>query len=409
MKKKLLYITTTLPSLTLTFVYREIFGLEERGFQINTVSMNRPARESVSGEASDLLDSTLYLDDVSPAAKLLSLVSVVISRPLKFLECLGLFASASPMNGVRDYLRLGYHLIEACYLSRQDAIRDIDHIHSHFINGPTSLAMFLSVLVDRPFSFTMHASLIWLDPLAFRAKLDRCSFCVSISEYNKSYVVAEYGQHLKNKIKIVHCGIHPGRMQPMVPDLPPKDGGVVSLLGVGQLTERKGFHFLVRACAELKSRGVPFKCSIVGEGHQRPVLESLISELRVTDCVHLIGARPQEDMPGFLAAANVFVLPCVVASDGWRDGIPVALMEAMYWKIPVVSTNILGLPELIDNNINGVLVEPEDVSGLADAIERLSGSREMRIRMGEQAKVKVLAEFNTEHSVEQLDSLFHAQ
>jgi len=408
MKKKLLYITSSLPALTLTFVYREIYGLHDRGIDIETVSMNRPARDEVSEEAKGLLDSTHYLDKVSFPVKLLATFRLLFTRPRRVLECLGIFFSARPMKGVGDYLRLGYHLLEACYLHELFKSQNIDHIHSHFINGPSSLAMFLSVLMRKPFSFTMHASLIWLDPLAFRNKLDRCAFCVSISEYNKAYVVSTYGEQLLEKIKIVHCGIHPQRMRDKL-DTAGRGGNRVSILGVGQLTERKGFHILIRACAALKQRGLTFQCSIVGEGHQRQELEALIASLDVADCVRLTGARPQEELPGFLASADIFVLPCVVARDGWRDGIPVALMEAMYWRIPVISTEILGLPELIDSGKNGLLVKPEDVDGLADAIAGLAASADTRRVIGEQAREKVLAEFNTERSVEQLDTLFNAR
>ena len=206
-KMKILYVTSSLPALTLTFIYREIFGLRRKGLEVETVSMNRPAPESVSEEAQGLLESTLYLDQVSLMRKIGAVFSVMFRRPRGFFRCLGLYFWARPMKNARDYARLAYHLIEACYLYGKYRNRGIQHLHAHFVNGPSSIAMFLSILLDVPYSFTMHASLIWLDPVALYNKLDTCKFCASISEYNRDYVISEYGTRFFEKIEIVRCGI----------------------------------------------------------------------------------------------------------------------------------------------------------------------------------------------------------
>lgn len=403
--KKLLYVTSSLPALTLTFIYREIFGLRKQGFEIETVSMNRPDRDSVSEEAQGLLGTTLYLDQVSLPSKIVSAIGTLFRRPRALIRCLGIWFGARPMkNGARDYARLGYHLIEACHLYGIYRDRGIDHLHAHFVNGPSSIAMFLSILLDRPFSFTMHASLIWLDPVALYNKLDTCKFCASISEYNRDYVVSEYGAEFASRIEIVRCGIDMDKLVSIEhgssPDAP------FTIVGVGQLTKRKGFHVLIEACGLLSERGREFRCLIVGEGTQRPDLESLIAKYRLDGIVSLEGAQPQERIPSYLGQADLFALPCVIADDGWRDGIPVALMEAMAHEIPVVSTNILGLPELIDDGENGVLVESGDAGALADSIESLMDSAKLRNDMGVNANAKVGSDFNVEVSVKKLATLF---
>ena len=171
--------------------------------------MNRPRQETTSAEARSFLDTTLYLDQIGLAQKTVSFLWAWLSRPRRMLRCLSIVIAASPMKGVRDYLRVIYHWIEASHLARTSIHDPPSHIHAHFINGPTSLAMFLGFICDIPFSFTMHASMIWRDPIALANKLQHCAFCVSISEYNRDYIVSQYGKSIFDKIHVVRCGIEP--------------------------------------------------------------------------------------------------------------------------------------------------------------------------------------------------------
>ena len=401
-------MTTSLPSLTLTFVYREIFALQERGYQIETVSMNRPAADEVSEEARHLLSSTAFLDGISWPRQILSLVQTMLFSPRAIIALLRVYFFARPMSGSRDYLRLAYHLIEACDLYQRYKHTTIDHIHCHFISGPTSIGLFLATLMGVEFSFTMHASLIWKDPIALVNKLDLCRFCVSISEYNKTFVLQTYGEHYREKIHIVHCGTATARNTSRVDrlDSQKKTSASLRLLGIGQLTERKGFLTLIEACYYLNCEGVDFHCHIVGEGAQRQQLEQRIDEFNLQARVTLVGALAQEAIPPYLHSADLFVLPCVIAADGLRDGIPVALMEAMQYQLPVISTDILGLAELIDHGVNGLLVEPRAPRALADAIARLAADPCTRAHYGAAAAEKVAMHFNTAKSAEQLDRLF---
>ena len=401
---RILYITATLPALTVTFIYNEIFRLRHGGLKIDTVSMNTPDDKSISSEARELRNSTLYLDQAGLTPKLVSFFLALLTKPVRTLRCCWWVISARPAKFPRDYFRLAYHLIESTFLLRRLKSDMPDHIHCHFINGPTSLGMFLAELAGLPYSFTMHASMIWLDPIAFQRKLESCKFCVSISDFNKNYVIKTYGQKYSDKIHIIHCGIDPDT------NLRTSSGGTLGsslrIVSVGQLNKRKGFHILIPALARLKSNGFAFDCTIVGGGAERESLQNLISELHLDDNVNLVGALHHEDVRRELKAADIFVLPCVVSDDGWRDGIPVALMEAMFCQLPVVSTNILGLPELIETNVSGLLVPEKDPDSLADAIQRLAENPEMRREYGRGGRQKVIAEFNNEKSVAQLRKLF---
>jgi len=404
--KKVLYITATLPALTVTFIYREIFRLRDIGVDIDCVSMNTPSDNEISDDARSLIQDTLYLDAVGLLHKFVGFFVVALRHPIRVARCIGIVFSARPMQGARDYARLIYHLVEAAYLSRRLDMSNYRHIHAHFINGPTSLSMFLSELSGMPFSFTMHASMIWLDPIAFQNKLEHCAFCASISQFNANYVAEEYGGHFADKIRIVHCGIDP-EPEPLAPSERTRDG-LLELLGVGQLNPRKGFHVLIEACAILRDRGLPFRCRIVGGGEQRADLEDLSNRHGLADLVTLTGPVKHDTVEQLISECDLFVLPCVISDDGWRDGIPVALMEAMFHQRTVVSTQILGIPELIEDHVSGRLVESKDPEDLATTIMELAATPEQCVELAMRGRDKVLAEFNNAKSAAALAGLFGA-
>ena len=397
-------MTATLPALTVTFIYREIFRLREMGVDINCVSMNTPAEDEISEEARPLIGDTIYLDAANLVAKFASFFVQMLVSPIRIARCIGIVMSARPMQGSRDYARLIYHLVEAAYLVRRLDMREYRHIHAHFINGPTSISMFLSELSGVPFSFTMHASMIWLDPIAFQNKLERCAFCASISEFNADYVVGEYGKQFREKIRIVHCGIDP-EPEPMGLSAR-KAGEPVKLLGVGQLNRRKGFHVLIAACELLKDRDIEFHCTIVGGGEQRQELEELVDSGGLSDRVSFTGPIKHEAVEQHISDCDLFVLPCVISEDGWRDGIPVALMEAMFHRRTTVSSRILGIPELIEDQVSGRLAESNDAGDLADVITELAAAPDRCAELAEQGREKVLAEFNNAKSAAKLAGLF---
>lgn len=376
------------------------------GLEVNCVSMNSPQPADVSDEARSLLDDTTYLDKIGLLRKIVGLLMQCGRHPIRATRCVWTIFTARPMQGARDYLRLIYHFLEAGYLCTRLNVSGYSQIHSHFVNGPTSIAMFVAELSGVPFSFTMHASMIWLDPLALKNKLEKCSFCASISRYNADYIVGEYGRHLKDKIEIVHCGI-----DPELPSLPVKrrvDGAAFQILGVGQLNPRKGFHVLLDACRILRDNGISYRCTIVGGGEQHQMLEGRIAEYELDGLVDLAGAVRHEAVFKYLEETDLFVLPCVISDDGWRDGIPVALMEAMFHRRAVVSTRILGLPELIDDGVNGRLVSPNDPEDLAKAIAELASDQDERLALASKGRDKVLSDFNNAQSAQALARLFGA-
>jgi glycosyltransferase involved in cell wall biosynthesis len=281
----------------------------------------------------------------------------------------------------------------------------VAHLHAHFSLNACTLAMLISAWSDIDFSFTVHAHDIFIHDLAdlMEHKLQTAKFVAAISEFNKRHLLERYPSIDEDKIKIVHCGLD---LRQFVPASPPANRRT-RILAVGRLHEQKGFEYLVRACGMLKSeRGLDFECVIIGDGEERTPLERLIQKMEVDDVVHLAGAVDQHHVASALKAADIFVLPCVAAKNGAMDGIPVALMEAMAMGVPVISTRISGIPELIGSDA-GMIVESGDFRGLSDAIFRFASlSRDERREFGRHGRATIEARYNLDTEASKLAALF---
>jgi glycosyltransferase involved in cell wall biosynthesis len=174
---------------------------------------------------------------------------------------------------------------------------------------------------------------------------------------------------------------------------------------VGRFCEKKGFTYLIRACRILKERGWAFSCSIVGWGPAAGQLQSLIQELDLATHVSLVAEMTQDCLVELYRTATMFVLPCILTDDGDRDGIPNVLIEAMAMRVPVVSTEVSGIPELVDHMQNGLLVPEKNETALAEAIEVLLSRPELRTRWGENGRTKVMRQFSLEHNVDMVQEL----
>ena len=390
-----------LPVLTATFVYHEVEILREAGYEITTVSMARPDKSKVSAEAQYLFDSTIYLDQTPFLKKIYAQLVIFFKDPHTWLRLFGIAIREKETINFKDRLRILYHFIQSGYLFLIVKDRSFDHIHSPFLTGSANLAFFLSQYLKIPFSFTMHASNIYIDPIMLETKLAYCKKAVTISEYNKHFLLKKYGNHFKDKIDIIHCGVNVGKFRSTHDKKPVPP----IILAVGQLTARKGFFYLLKACGLLKKKRVKFRCIIVGDGEDRKFLAKCAQSLEVNDVVTFLGRQPQEEVRKLLQDASVFTLPSIITGEGGREGIPVALMEAMSMELPTVSTQTVGIPELIENNKEGLLVEQKDPVALAHALETLLRNKQLRLEMGQAARRKVEKEFNIANVPQQFQKI----
>jgi glycosyltransferase involved in cell wall biosynthesis len=300
-----------------------------------------------------------------------------------------------------------FYFVEAVFLWSECCEREVRHIHVHLANVAADVALLCTsigtaVEPERPWSwsFTMHGPTEFFDVRHYRLskKLQRASFVVCISDYARSQLMTLCPPETWSRLHVIHVGI-PIEQFTRSDDEGRADGAPV-ILFIGRQVPEKGQAVLLEATALLIARGHVVKVTLAGEGPARAALEGLAERLGVASHVSFPGAVGQEEIQALYASAAIFCLP------SFAEGVPGVLMEAMAMRLPVVSTRITGIPELVDDGHTGLLVAPGRSDELATALERLLVNPELRSELGARAREKVLGEFNTEKSVTQLYELF---
>ena len=265
---------------------------------------------------------------------------------------------------------------------------------------------FVARLINKPFTVTVHAfDLYSAKNDLLRLVTREANHIIAISEYNRTKVAALETCSAES-ISVIHCGVDLVKFD-KDKDFESSVADPIKILSVGSLTAKKGHKILVEACRLLKKKNVDFTCSIIGSGPDEVALSDQINAYDLQDCVRLLGGRPHPEIISAYYAHDIFVLACTISPDGDRDGIPVVLMEAGRAGLPLVSTSVSGIPELIYHMQTGWLVPPDDPVALADAICALAADSVLRARFGKNVQALVETEFRIENSVTQLSDLFH--
>ena len=390
----LVYIIGTYPGLTTTFIDREIRALLSKGVNVRVISVHRGQTE-LSAEQKQLQQITSYLLPLSWSQFILAHLRFSLTRPvIYFGTLLRLVRSAHPDLAAR--LKTILHFAEGVYAAERIRQDKFDHIHAHFVDRASSMALVASRLLDIPYSVTAHANDIYVSPVLLDLKLSQASFVATCTGYNRHHLENEF--HLNGRL---HCLYHGLELEAYQPEVHTSTEMPI-ITSVGQLKEKKGFSYLLAACQILKAEGYHFRCRIIGEGPLRPVLEQKIDELGLENHVTLCGAIPHDGVIQELKSSTIFVLPCVIGSDGDRDGIPNAILEAMAMQLPVVSTAHSGIPEALTEEVNGLLVPAADAKSLAHAIARLLDQPLLRREMGERGRQTVHEKFDAVRNAERL-------
>ncbi|HLK10806.1 MAG TPA: glycosyltransferase family 4 protein [Candidatus Binatia bacterium] len=399
-RPRLAYFVNLFPNLIETMIYREVGALRAMGWEIATFSVRRPPREEVSREAWPFFEGTRYILPM-PAWRMVGRhLAALARRPWRYWTTLGR-CLVGTHGRFRDRARTAAHFAEAIAVLPEVRRTGVEHLHAHWATGPATIAMVLSRMLDLPFSFTAHAYDIWREQLLLGEKLGAAAFAVTCTDCNRRHLIATYGV-APERVVTVHHGVDVSRFAPAERSR----ARVPHIVSVGRLVEQKGFDRLVRACRRLTDAGVAFTCEIIGDGPLEGRLDALIAEQGLRGQVTLAGRLFQEEVLARYAAADVFALYCVPSSDQDRDGIPNVLIEAMASELPVVSTRFSGVPELVVDGETGILVEPDDDAGQADALRRLVADPALRRRMGRAGRERVLAGFTTEGSAARLAAVF---
>lgn len=394
---RVLYFTSLFPCWSETFIAREIGELIRLGVDVRIVSLKHPVEKVVQSESAALLGRVVY--PVRGIGAVRQAFGACLRHPWRELSAL-----VALVRGLwRHPVALGKTVVVWWRtLALLPTLRGLapDHLHAHWATYPSTSAMLASRRLGKPYSFTAHAHDIFLEDHLLAEKMRTAAFGVAISEFNRRYLSDKVSPFALQCMRIVHCGVRPADFA-----FAPSGREPGLLLAVGRLHEIKGFTHLVDACALLARRKVPFECHVIGDGPLRRVLQARIDAAELSDRVILLGARPQEVVKAYLARAEVFTLPSVVTASGDRDGIPVALMEAMAVGLPVVSTRVSGIPELVEHGSSGLLAEPGDAKALADCIERLIVDPVSAREMASTARHTVEREFDVTMEAGKLLSL----
>jgi colanic acid/amylovoran biosynthesis glycosyltransferase len=392
------YILKMYPRFSETFVLDELLELERQGVRVHVFSLKKPDDGIFHADVARLRAGVTYLDEpprLASSTLLAAHRTLLTEDPLRY----GAALAAALRRPRRATLK---HFLRAGYIAALLPAHEIGHLHAHFASTAASVALHVHRLTRVPYSLTAHAKDVYRDDLDRRqlaTKLRRARFAVTISDYNKAYLARlAPGSRLIR----IYNGLDLERFansarEPAEPPL---------VLAVGRLVEKKGFAVLVRACALLRDRGRSFRCAIVGKGELESELHALVARLGLEGRVELTGPVPREALVDVYDRAAVVVAPCVVGSDGNRDGLPTVLVEAMALGIPVVATDVTGIPELVEPGRTGTLVPQGDSEALASALERLLEEPQAARALAREARRRVERSFDLHANVAELRALF---
>lgn len=400
---RLAYLVSQYPAISHTFILREIRHLRGRGFDIRVASVNAPDRETQGLTAAEREEaaSTYYLKRSGARGALVALLSALVHAPLATLA--GLFyalrlSGASP----RRMLYGLFYFVEAVMVGHWMRGQELTHLHVHFATPASTVGLIASRIVGVGFSLTVHGPDEFYDVQGYHLeeKISAAEFVCCIGFYSRSQLMKLSTLEQWSKFEISPLGVdleafaqRPHRAAPEI----------VELICVGRLVEAKGQHILVRAIGRLVAGGRRVHLRFVGDGPDRQSLERQVEDLGLSRAVTFEGAVNQDRIVELYRAADIFALA------SFAEGIPVVLMEAMAMEIPVVTTFITGIPELIRDGIDGLLTAPSDDAGLATAIASLMDDAAWRRQLGVAGRQRVAERFHLQHNTDRLAAIFRSR
>lgn len=406
---RIAYLVSRYPALSHTFILREVQALRALGFDIATMSIRKPRPADLLGEAERAEAASTFYVLPPPLTRLIGDHLATFSRmPGRYLRTLWR-AWRLRRPGLRGALWSLFYFAEAVLVHAHCRRERIRHLHAHFANVAADVALLATHLAGRgaTFSFTMHGPTEFYEVShhCLAAKARAASLVVCISDFCRSQLMAMLEPTHWPKLSVVHCAVDTARFAPdaLAAEEPeaatPRPQGA-EVLCVGRLVPEKGQAILLQATAQLLARGHRLRVRFIGAGPDRANLERIAAELGVAAHVEFLGAVSQEHIRQYYRRADAFCLP------SFAEGVPVVLMEAMAMGRPVISTRIMGIPELIDHGNDGLLVAPGRADQLALALEHLLENPQFSAALGRAAREKILRDFDLRRVGPQLAAIF---
>lgn len=390
---RLTYLLSVYPGVSHTFLLNEIYELRKLGFMIDIASINSPDEPSDGLGARELEEckNTLYIKSINRPQAALRSLKIAFAHPVAALCGLRAALSLDPWNFSASIYSL-FYLAEALILGDWMRRRGHDRLHVHFGGSVATVGMLASVIWKIPYSITVHGpdEFYDVDTSHLRMKVEQARLVICISDYCRSQLMKVCDPAHWSKLRVIRLGVDPEFFSPASVA---KESSTLEIVCVGRLVPSKGQLILLRAMAELLQRGYPLRLRLIGDGCDRPRLEAFIREHGLGDFVVLEGARSHEAAKRFLEQADIFVLA------SFAEGLPVALMEAMAMEVACVSTYVAGIPELIRDGLDGLLVPPSSHQALAAAVERLVVDPGLRRGLAVSGRRRVVELYNLQQNV----------
>ncbi len=394
---RLAYFTSSYPRATDTFIQREVAGLRQRGLDVITFTLRVTGKEhDVNAEVVVEKNRTQSLLPSSPFGLIASNMWFIAFRLKRYLETLWLaFVTRRP--GLTGFIYQIFYFQEAVLLARKIYLQKIEHLHNHLGDSSGTVTMLAARLSGVGYSMTIHGPHIFFDPThwALREKLKYSRFVACISHYCKSQMMLFTDGVDWSKLQIIRCGIDLSQFQYM----PPRSAGR-RLLYVGRLAPEKGIPVLIESLAGLKEQGYEFELVLAGDGPERTSLEEMVEAAGLGDRVIFAGYIEQAAVVRYMRESDVLVLP------SFAEGVPVSLMEAMALGVPVISTYVGGIVELVEPGVGGQLVFPSNREALRTAIARILDDPQFRTGTSLRARERVASEFDLDVQLDRLAQLF---
>ncbi len=400
---RLAYIMSRFPVVTETFILYELRQIEAAGLKVDVYPLRRVKYKAIHAEAEQLLDQIKVLPHISFDV-LRDSFAMLAKAPLLFFSTWfhAIISNAGRMKFLAAALLYFPKFAAMALRMQRDGIR---HVHAHFAGHPALAAWVINRLTGIGYSFTAHGSDIHVQQEMLEEKLDAAAFAITVSDYNRTFMAEKTRADLADKIRVIRCGV----------DLKVFAGGealcstdhTFTLLCVGALREVKGHRYLIEALRLLKAEGTTVQCLLIGEGPQEKALKRQVQSAGLLNQVSFLGAQSREQVVKHLKEADAFILSSIETASGSREGIPVALMEAMACGIAVISSRLSGIPELVIHEQTGLLADPGDASMIADCIQRLIVDVELRQRLAASGKSFVASHYDLEKNAAELAELLN--
>jgi colanic acid/amylovoran biosynthesis glycosyltransferase len=392
-----MYVVSRFPAVTETFVVNEWLALSSR-FRMELAALRRSGEAPVHAQSRLAMERVRFLGVPRPRALAVH-AAMLIRRPRAYMSVLATILRSAirlpPSRAARELIVF----LQAVPLASSAARDGVAHVHAHFANHPATAAWVIHRLTGIPFSFTAHANDLFVAPSLLCRKLADAYAAVAVSDFNRRLLAERCSV---GRLELVHCGVDLARF-------PLRDSGERDpdrILCVASLSAKKGHAVLLDAVSQLAIHRPGLVLELVGEGPEREPIVRRARALGVAERVRLLGSLSWEEVRARLGRAGVFVLPSIRLASGRMEGIPVALMEAMASGVPVVSTRLSGVPELVRDGETGMLVEPGDPTGLARAVATLLDDDELATRLALNARQLVERSFSLTHEAQRLGDLF---